>query len=556
LDGIGKGEVTTNTDGMPLAPSDAQRLSRLRALLNDARRRAGDESELGLHLAIVAIDGIGELAIGLCVQHLGVAVKPKEGVPGRLRAVTDALAIAPPGKKGYVELHRARNAVQHEGTLPGADQVPLWLLETERLIDALIKSAFGAGLDQVRSSDGVSDASLRSLLKQAEDSLAEGDSAGSFKASWDALETARRQFRKKSGFHPASPELGGSARSIIGQDRDLKTLLGEVRKLADQVEISAFTVEPGEWLWFKQRNGEIFRGLQPSAPDAGRAFAFVLSWILWYESYISRHGVDRWEQLREEESAPVTGIPGGPHIRDVQRGDRPSAAGGRTEGLWNWIFQLTDVPESHPSFDWAVHDCVDDVEGLPFTNAWMDGYGRLSVSFPENVEPQQVRTAITKLLEAAKEKLARREAQDAEGDQVRREIIARYEAGLKRVNCPVTEVNVLLPHGQHEAPADEVNIHIVVSLLDEDHGPSWFSKGCEETFAKHFPDESELPAELRVGFNDAVVPVRFDPEHVGRWVLDAIAFHEGKRKAETESRDAGASKERQALDEMRQLLEG
>lgn len=132
--------MATKADGKPLAPSDAQRLSRLRVLLNDARRRAGDESELGLHLAIVAIDGIGELAIGLCVQHLGVAVKPREGVPGRLQAVTDALAIAPPGKKGYLELHRARNAVQHEGTLPGADQVPLWLAETERLIDALIKA--------------------------------------------------------------------------------------------------------------------------------------------------------------------------------------------------------------------------------------------------------------------------------------------------------------------------------------------------------------------------------------------------------------------------------
>src|ERR1700709_363333 len=94
------------------------------------------------------------------------ACSTREGVPGRLRAVTDALAIAPPGKKGYLELHRARNAVQHEGTLPGVDQVPLWLAETERLIDALIKSAFGAGLDQGRSSDGGSDASLRPLLKQ------------------------------------------------------------------------------------------------------------------------------------------------------------------------------------------------------------------------------------------------------------------------------------------------------------------------------------------------------------------------------------------------------
>ena len=43
----------------PLDPSEAQRLSRLRVLLSDARRRVGDESELGLHVAVVAVDGVG-----------------------------------------------------------------------------------------------------------------------------------------------------------------------------------------------------------------------------------------------------------------------------------------------------------------------------------------------------------------------------------------------------------------------------------------------------------------------------------------------------------------
>src|SRR3954471_16221566 len=134
--------------GESLDPSDAQRLSRLRALLGDARRRAQDESELGLHLAVLAIDGIGELAIGLCLEHLGIHMKSTDGVPARLSRLQAKLRITPPGTKGYGELHKVRNLVQHEGVLPRPEQLPLWLAETEQLTDSLIKATFGVGLNE------------------------------------------------------------------------------------------------------------------------------------------------------------------------------------------------------------------------------------------------------------------------------------------------------------------------------------------------------------------------------------------------------------------------
>jgi hypothetical protein len=64
-----------------LEPTEAQRLSRLRILLSTAATRLGDNSDAGLHVSTVAMDGAGELAIGLCVHKLGLSTKQTDGVP-------------------------------------------------------------------------------------------------------------------------------------------------------------------------------------------------------------------------------------------------------------------------------------------------------------------------------------------------------------------------------------------------------------------------------------------------------------------------------------------
>lgn len=120
-----------------LEPTEAQRLSRLRILLSTAATRLGDNSDAGLHVSTVAIDGAGELAVGLCVHKLGLSTKPITGA------------------QGYRELHRMRNLVQHEGVLPAADQLPRWLAETESMCAHLIEACFKVSLNEVGSSDGV-----------------------------------------------------------------------------------------------------------------------------------------------------------------------------------------------------------------------------------------------------------------------------------------------------------------------------------------------------------------------------------------------------------------
>jgi hypothetical protein len=476
----------------------------------------------------------------------------------RLDRLLGNLQIAPAGTKGYSELHKMRNLVQHEGVLPAPEELPRWLTETEQLADALIAATFGVSLNEVGSAAAVQDEELRPLLEEAEAALEGGEPENSFDASWQALDLARRLFRQRTGLHQTAPSIGTSYQSLMRQDKDLGALLTEVRKLAEQVELSAFTAEPGEWLWFKQRQGERFRGLPPSLPDASRAFVFALSWILWFESYIARHGVDRWDRWREEQRAPSTGLPGGPHIRDVKLGNRPSASGGRVEGLRNWIFELTDVPETQPSFDWAVHAVVSEIEDSSLTNAWLDESGQLSISCPQTDDAATVRASVLELLSAAKVKLSQRATEDAEDDRVRERIIARFRSGLSDAGCPVQDLQVTMPRNKHRIEACEAQVRIVFEGED-DSGPSWLAKGFEETFERHFPEHAapglRPPAPYESRWNDLFVPALWASKRVGRWACDAIAFDAEKRANEAQDRQATTSSEIAALSELKRLID-
>jgi hypothetical protein len=338
-------------------------------------------------------------------------------------------------------------------------------------------------------------------------------------------------------------------------DNDLKSLLGEVRSLKEQVEISAFTAEPGEWLWFRQRNGEKFRGLPITIADAGRAFAFVLSWVLWFESYIDRHGVDRWELWREEQRAPETGVPNGPHIREVRLGHQPSAPGGRVEGLRNWVFQLTDVPDRQPSFDWAIHSVVSELEGTSITNAWLDGFGRLSVTCPATASPEVVKASVEELIQAAKAKLSIREVEDAEDEALELKIMERFETGLAQTGCPVKELRVRMPGNKHRVSLSEAEVWINLADPPESGQGSWFARGLADAFPKHFPEVPEGQTPFEAHWHDVFVPATWAPDRVGAWILDAIAFDQGRRSEERREREAKESEEQAAARTLQQLLE-
>ncbi|HWA54869.1 MAG TPA: hypothetical protein VG816_11910 [Solirubrobacterales bacterium] len=538
----------------PLNPTDAQRLSRLRILRSEARRRSRDRSDPGVHLAVIAIDGVGELAIGLCVRRQGVAVKHDAPLAVRLDRLVDHLRIAPSGRKGFEDLHKARNLVQHEGILPDREQISLWLAETEQLTDALIEASFGVGLNSVGSAAGVKDQQLRQLLSEAEKGLEAGEAEASFQLSWQALEVARRELRLATELFPPKPPVLAGRGGVGGGGEFAKQL----EALSEQLELSAFTSEPAEWLWFRQRQGERFRGLPPSGVDAARAFAFVLACVLEFESYTERHNVERWERWRAEQSAPTTGRPNGPHIDSVTIGEAPGAAGGRIEELREWRFQLTDVPESEPSFDWAILAARDRLSDSALTAAHLSPAGILSVSCRRDLGEEELWSAVRRLLEEAKDVLAQRALEDAEDRAAEEQILRRFRKGIEEAGCPLKDLAIRMPRNEHRIVAAQAMV--AAEFPDELTGnPSYLAIGLRERFPDHFPEcwvPERSAAPYDQTWNNVIVPAFWDPRRVGLWAKEALAFDRERRSVEEAKAAAAEAEERGALAALQGRIEG
>jgi hypothetical protein len=531
-------------EGGVLDSTDAQRLSRLRILGAEARRRSRESSDPGVHLAVIAIDGVGELAIGLCMRRSGVTAKPEVPLGARLARLVSALKITPPGRKGFEDLHKMRNLVQHEGILPDREQIALWLAETEALVDALVRASFGVDLSGVGSAAGVREEKLRTLLGEAEEALEGGDPEASFQHSWQALEVARRRLRQATGlFLPNRPPgLPPGGAHGVGE------LAGQISSLAEQLEISAFTATPAEWLWLRQRQEERFRGLPLSSGEAARAFVFVLSCVLEFESYTELHNVDRWERWQAEQRAPRTDRPGGPHIDSVEIGDSPGAPGGRTQDLREWRFQLTDVPESRPGFDWAILAARDSLEDSPLTAAHLSPAGVLSVSCRRDLGEDDLWATVALLLAGAKETLARRALEDAEDRAVEGRILTRFRAGIAAAGCPCESVALRMGNEHRVVPGRAM---VIVDFPESLAGnPSYLGAELGRLFPIHFPEHwapERSPEPYDSAWNNVIVPASWDPRRVGAWAKEALAADQERRAAEDLAREAEQGEEAAAL---------
>ena len=499
-----------------LNAAEADRLSRLRAMLADAQSRVGDQSALGQHLAIVGIDGVGELAIGMCAHKRGVYRRDKP-LPATLSRLLGDLSVHDvPGVQGFSELHDARNQAQHQGILPAADQLPRWVDETAALVAFLVQRCFGIDLTTVGSATAVKDQRLATTLGEAEEALEAGETTRTFELSWKAVQDGLTVFRHHT-------RLGGTTmrRSFGREFQDLGALEDEIASISRQLELSLFASEAGEWMWFEQRHDESNRGLEPSIGEARRGFVFALGWALRMESYVARHGPDRWERWHELR-APVTGLPGGPHISDVSPGK--SLPGDEAE----WVFQLTDVPDhENPDFTWAVYAASTGSDGLPFSHAHLDPAGKLVVRTSGKVPAEEVADSTRQLIASAKQVLEVRWAEDEEEAVTREELAKPFEEALAEAGLPVKELGV--------RPSDRGTGPLVVWIELADvgtRGKSWFGKCLEECFDEHL--EGHQRQKCRMGFADVVVPADWPAKEVIAWMAQAREMANAKDRAESE----------------------
>lgn len=522
-----------------LNAAEAERLSRLRIMLAEAQSRIADQSALGQHLAIVGADGVGELAIGLCAHKRGVyrAFKP---LPTTLSALLEDLsANDAPGAQGFRELHAARNQAQHQGILPAPDQLPRWIDETASLSTFIVQRCFDVELNSVGSAAAVKEERLARLLNEAEEAIESGDTTLAFKLSWQAIQNGLAVFRRHTG-------LGGeSSRRTPGREfNDLRVIEDEIASISRQLELSIFASEAGEWMWFEQRHGESANGLEPSIAEARRGFVFALGWVLRMESYVERHGPDRWERWNEHR-APVTGLPGGPHIRDVARGRR-----GLPQDEDEWIFHLTDVPvHENPDFSWAIGVGAERSEEVLFTHAYLDRAGKMAVRAPKGVAAKDLANSARLLVPLAKEIMEERWAEDAKESQRREEIASRFKTALSETGLPLKDL-IVRPADRGAGP-----LVIWIELADVGtRGRSWFGKCLDECFDEHLEEYERR--ECQMGFADVVVPADWPPTKVIAWMAQARKVANARDKADEDERDAERAAEDELLYEIKAQLDG
>lgn len=492
----------------PKEPSEAERLSRLRMILADANSRVGDQSQLGQHLALVAIDGVGELALGMCLYRRSKPPRPRESVPAMLdRLLGDLGHPEAPGVQGFRDLHLVRNQVQHRGILPATDQVPRWLQETEDLIAFLVHACFGVELADVGSASSVADEQLGRTLGEAEKFLDAGEARESMAKAWETLESARTLLRRRTGLRTGDRPLAARP-----GDRKEEEIRKQFQALSDRLEVSLFTAEPGEWMWFQQRYQDGQNGLPASVEDARRAFVFVLAWVLRVEGYIARHGPERWRQWHELR-APKTDLPGGPHIKDAWHGRKfPN------EDAWEWGFQLTDLPDDlNPDFTWGIQAAQEASKDPLVLYAYLDMTGKLFIRVPENAAPEKVVEAARGLVAAAKKQMADRAVADQQQLKDEEALIEPFRTALDKVGCPYKQIlakDATFRGGRGGGPP-LVWIELAGVGL---HGTTRFPRFLEESFASFFPDAD--PDQVGPGFDDVAVPANWQPEAVVEWLLD------------------------------------
>jgi hypothetical protein len=503
-------------------------------MLSDARSRVADQSGLGQHLAIVGADGIGELAIGICAHKRGV-LRRDTPLPATLsRLLGDLSATEVPGEQGFRELHAARNHAQHQGILPAPEQLPRWLDETEALVMYLVERCFGVDLSTIGSASAVGDEQLGRILREAEEAIEDEKTTLAIECSWRAVENGLTVFRRHTGLGGDSPGRGPLGREFS----DVQAMEDKIASLARHLELSLFASEPGEWMWFEQRHEETVRGLEPTVGEARRGFVFALSWVLRMESYVSRHGPERWERWHQRR-APETGLPGGPHVQGVSRGrDLPSM------DEVEWVVQLTDVPDfESPDFSWAISAAQEQSDDANLKYAYLGRAGELGVRVIPTATPAEIATSVRKLIIDAHEVMRTRHENDQKEAVRRGELLEPFLAALASAGLPVKET-LIRPADRGQGP---LVVFIELSEVGTD-GRSWFSKCLEDCFNDHL--EGYDARDCDMGFADVVVPADWPAADVVAWLIDAKDRAEFRDRADREKEQRKRAEEKQFLSEL------
>ncbi len=289
-----------------LTDASRRQLQRLRFLLEEALARTQDPTEIGRHSALVLLDGACEYAMGIALGHRGQSI-PRT-FPQKFEALrTELEDWRPDAWASVLQLHEARNQVQHQGTVPDSRNMPSWAAQAQRFIDSLVVAAFDVELPSVLVADSIESAEVHQALVEAEQALLQQDAAAAFGAAIVGFDTARQAWR-------------GQRAEAIGQLRlqysDLSHLAGGIEtdptnlsllRFEELLEVQPFAPDIGEYHWLLARRAEAEHNIGATMEVAQRTFLFVVAWVLRWEAFAARYDARQYPPPPSPYEPPITG---------------------------------------------------------------------------------------------------------------------------------------------------------------------------------------------------------------------------------------------------------
>lgn len=325
-----------------LTPQEIEQLVALRLGMTDALSRSKNASKYRRGAVIVALDAMIERSSSIVAVTRGLGV-PTNGKLDDLisRLVQDmGSSWKPVVLPDIKQLRRARNASQHDGLEPDREQLPLWADATDSYISSLIEAQFGVDIHRIALSDAIRDASLRALIREAEEAKARGNYRLCVDKAKESYESALRTWNRLRGDGASHGEPWG--RDVLDQ-KSYKYLAGQLRDIRRVFQKLAFASNVAEAEWFTAAIDE--HGDVLTADDAERVLTFAFEWVVECE-----HATEAWTPNRQHRAAVAK--------RLVRALDHPAridkcVSVDFQHGKFRAVFRIADVPGEDEYPVWA-----------------------------------------------------------------------------------------------------------------------------------------------------------------------------------------------------------
>lgn len=384
-----------------LSVQETEQLVGLRLALDDAVSRARRSSKYNRGTRVVALDAVVERANYIVAVTRGITVKQNVAFEDLVNQLKQHLGdLWNPGVLPDIrQMHRARNAAQHEGLSPDRELLSPWASACDKYVQTLVEAQFGVDVRRVTLSRAIEDKDLQFALASAEVALEAGEFSDAFEAAIHAYDAAHRRW------------LGMQNTRSLGRIRstDSSDTAKRLDALISNLDAQTFVHDVAEACWFAAARRDPSSIM--TADDAERALAFTFEWIFEFERALSTWTPDR--RRRANVAARRTRAQDGPARVDDVDSIKPNFEG------YEARFQLADVPGESDYSEWAtmLSSCLrSDDTGR---NWWVHDDGSVFVALPAGDTDvsralSYLREALAKSETTFSEKRAAKEATERE----------------------------------------------------------------------------------------------------------------------------------------------